>query len=359
MQRSYRPSSDVFVAPTFIRRKKQLLLNGDVVISSANSMELVGKNILWNKDENDVSFGGFLTIVRTSNGLVLHPEFLSLIYQYLFETGYFANIATQTTNIANLTNKKLNEIPFPIPPLAEQHRIVAKLEESFAEIDRAEEAYRELQTLTDVLRKKILQEAVMGKLVPQLDGEPAVEQIGEKSEDVPFSIPEKWKWYRLNQAGNFISGYTPAKNLLSNNGDIPYFKVSDMNTPGNEVHLRITSAYIKSNSSNRFTPANTIVYPKNGGAIFTNKRRIVDNNSVVDTNTGGFVPGPLLTTEYSYLFFKIIDFRKLSKGTTLPTIDQAKLKNYLIPIPPIDEQWRIVSKVEELMKNVDRLVEMN
>ena len=85
----------------------------------------------------------------------------------------------------------------------------------------------------------------------------------------------------------------------------------------------------------------------------------MDNNSVVDTNTGGFVPGPLLTTEYSYLFFKIIDFRKLSKGTTLPTIDQAKLKNYLIPIPPIDEQWRIVSKVEELMKNVDRLVEMN
>ena len=123
-----------------LEEKKQLLLNGDVVISSANSMELVGKNILWNKDENDVSFGGFLTIVRTSNGLVLHPEFLSLIYQYLFETGYFANIATQTTNIANLTNKKLNEIPFPIPPLAEQHRIVAKLEESFAEIDRAEEA---------------------------------------------------------------------------------------------------------------------------------------------------------------------------------------------------------------------------
>lgn len=57
------------------------------------------------------------------------PEYLFLVYRYMFKTGYFANLSTQTTNIANLSNKLLDSLVFPIPPLEEQHRIAAKLNE--------------------------------------------------------------------------------------------------------------------------------------------------------------------------------------------------------------------------------------
>lgn len=356
VQRSYRPSSDVFIAPKFIRRKKQLLLNGDVVISSANSRELVGKNISWNKDENDVSFGGFLTIARTSNELVLHPEFLSLIYQYLFETGYFANIATQTTNIANLTNKKLNEIPFPIPPLTEQRRIVAKLEESFAEIDRAEKAFRELQTLASVLRGKILQEAVMGKLVPRLDDEPAVEQIGEVPEDVPFEIPSSWSWKKLEDIFKFVDyrGKTPIK--LSDG--VRLVTASNVRK-GYMDHARLE--YI---STQEYATRQTRGVSKKGDILFTTEAPM-GNVALADLDE--FSVGQRVITLQSsqinrlLMYFMLSPFfqasvKEQATGTTAQGIKAARLKKLYLPIPPLEEQGRIAKKIDDLMKQVERLV---
>lgn len=111
-------------------------------------------------------------------------------YMLIARTSDIQSRASGTT-FKEISGKGMGETWISLPPLPEQIRIVTKIEKSFTEINRAEKAYRELQTLTAVLRKKILQEAVMGKLVPQLDGEPAVEQIGDAPEDVPFAIPEK------------------------------------------------------------------------------------------------------------------------------------------------------------------------
>lgn len=206
----------------------------------------------------------------------------------------------------------------------------------------------------DILRQKILEKAIRGELVPQLESEPAVEQIGKAPEDVPFAIPEKWKWAHLSQAGSFVGGYTPKEAELSDKGEIPYFKVSDMNRPGNEQELANTEKYLIKKPKRVFLPG-TIVYPKNGGAVFTNKRRLLKLESVIDLNTGGYVPGENLITEYTFEFFKGLDFQKISKGTALPTIDQEKLRLTLIPIPPLLEQRRIVAKLNELLDSVRQL----
>lgn len=203
----------------------------------------------------------------------------------------------------------------------------------------AEELYRQIQEEKDKLIKlKIIK---LDKNIPEPD-------------EYPYDIPESWIWARITDCGSFISGYTPKPLELKSEGVIPYFKVADMNTEGNEVYLSITNSYLKDDNSTKYYLKNTIVYPKNGGAVFTNKKRILAQNSVVDLNTGGYsVIGPV-SLMYFYLFFSQIDFRQCYKGTALPTIDMDKLKRKWIPLPPLKEQHRIVAKIEELLPFVDR-----
>ena len=130
VQEKYANKADVFVDQSFMKNTRQILQVGDVVISSANSKELVGKSILW-EDNSGVqkTFGGFLTVARVKDSQSVIPEYLFLVYRYMFKIGYFANLSAQTTNIANLSNKLLDSLVFPIPPLEEQRRIAAKLNE--------------------------------------------------------------------------------------------------------------------------------------------------------------------------------------------------------------------------------------
>lgn len=229
------------------------------------------------------------------------------------------------------------------------------------------------------LKVSIIQSALQGKLVEQRREEGTAEELFEviraekkrlikekrikeekellEPDEYPYDIPSSWIWARITECGSFISGYTPKPAELRLEGTIPYFKVSDMNTEGNELYLTITNNYLKDDNSKKVYLKNTIVYPKNGGAVFTNKKRILAQDSVVDLNTGGYsVIGPV-DLMYFYLYFSQIDFRQCYKGTALPTIDMDKLKKRWVPIPPLEEQHRIVAKIEELLPYVDRYAE--
>ncbi len=169
--------------------------------------------------------------------------------------------------------------------------------------------------------------------------------VNDITEEIPFDIPDNWKWVHFENLGYFISGYTPKREEISSNGNIPYFKVSDMNTNGNEIYLIYTDNYL---CTNKYYPKNTIVYPKNGGAVFTNKRRILKYDSVVDLNTGGFCCYSFAYLNFMFLLFSNIDFRQYYKGTALPTLDMDKIKRIYIPFPPLNEQERIKNKIEIL-----------
>ena len=107
------------------------------------------------------------------------------------------------------------------------------------------------------------------------------EKIGKNGEEVciddeiPFDIPESWELVRLNHLGISTSGKTPKAKELVDNGEYPYFKVGDMNTKGNERYLQITENYLPKEYNSKLFEPNSIVYPKNGGAVFTNKKRIL------------------------------------------------------------------------------------
>ena len=130
-----------------------------------------------------------------------------------------------------------------------------------------------------------------------------------------------------------------------------------MNSAGNEKYLRYTNNYVAFKPKKIF-PSNSIVFPKNGGAVFTNKKRILTTDSVVDLNTGVFTPTTLINFDYAYLIFSTIDFREYYKGTALPTINNEFMRSIIFGLPPLVEQARIVSEIEKfepLISEYDKL----
>lgn len=261
--------------------------------------------------------------------------------------------------IPGIDRKTLLKNSIPIPPLKEQRRIVAKLEESFAEIDRAEKAYRELQTLASVLRGKILQEAVMGKLVPQLDGEPAVEQIGEAPEDVLFAIPEKWKWVRLSAVGEIVGGGTPKTGVSEYwDGDISWITPADLGKNSDQTiysGAKLITQKGLDKSSAKLMPKGSIVYSSRApiGHIAVAGKELCTNQGCKS-----FVPDTkFISTEWAYyiLIARTGDIQSRASGTTFKEISGKGMGETWISLPPLPEQRRIVAKVEELMAQVDRL----
>ena len=126
VQKWHNQAADVFVPSTYVKKARQYLQKNDIVISE----KLVGKSLLWKSEESRVSFGGFLTVARVKKADII-SSFAYYVFRYLFESRYFANLSNQTTNIANLSNALLSSVFFPLPPIGEQERIVAKLDEAF------------------------------------------------------------------------------------------------------------------------------------------------------------------------------------------------------------------------------------
>ena len=166
-------------------------------------------------------------------------------------------------------------------------------------------------------------------------------------------MKEGWEYKKLGDVANFISGYTPNKEEISNQGKYPYFKVAEMNIAGNELFMRNTSLFV--NSPKRIYPKGSIIFPKNGGAIYTEKKRILEVDSVIDLNTEAIFP--TAQVELMYLFF-LLTFTKISsfdKGGGLPSLDIKKMSESIIPVPPLSEQQSIVEYLDSAFAKIDAM----
>ena len=155
-----------------------------------------------------------------------------------------------------------------------------------------------------------------------------------------------WEYKKLGEVCTIKAGYTPKKNELSDNGAYPYYKVADMNTLGNDVYLDITSSY--KIDANKLFPKGAIVFPKNGAAVSTNKKRILKYDSIVDLNTGVAIFPKSINEKFAYYWFIDTDFKKYVRGGALPTLDIKSLKDK--PFPSIDKstQFAIVSELDKI-----------
>ena len=279
---------------------------------------------------------------------------------YFFKSEYFirygVNHFNGTVGQQRVGAQDIKDCLIPVPSVEEQVRIVAKLEEAFAEIDRAEKAYEELQTLAGVLRGQILQEAIQGKLVPQLAEEGVVEQIGVAPDERPFEIPKSWKWRALDEIFKFVDyrGKTPTKTT----DGVRLITASNVRQ-GYVDHKRIEFI-----SSEEYIDRQNRGISKKGDILFTTEAPL-GNVALADLDV--YSAGQRVITLQTdsenkklLMYFMLSPyFQKALKnnatGTTAQGIKAARLKKLMLPVPPVEEQARIASKVEELLKQVDAL----
>lgn len=144
----------IYVSPSFVKRKDQWVRKGDVLISMANSYELVGKVSLVRDLMHESTFGGFIAAVRPH---LLYPDFLFLLLRSPYFQNRVRSTASQTTNIANISLAGMRPIPTPIPPKEEQFRIVSKVDELMALCDQLEKQQEQKRQLQNQLRQAALQ----------------------------------------------------------------------------------------------------------------------------------------------------------------------------------------------------------
>lgn len=302
---------------------------------------------------------------------------------------------------------------FPLPPEAEQYRIVAKVDELMALCDRMEAEQAEAETAhvklvdtllgtlpqstdatelaanwqrlaehfdilfitessLDALKQTILQLAIMGKLVPQdPNDEPvsmALQELSKLKKALPpveeqewlFKIPSNWKWVRIGEIFAGGSGTTPprARHDYFEQGTEYWVKTTDLNnaTVTNCEELITPEAVVNCNLT--YYPAGTVCIAMYGGAGTIGKTGVLGINSTINQSVFALPPTSHVSTFFTHYYLKSIRgvWMKFAAGLRVAAnINGQIIKNMVFPVPPLAEQNRIVAKVDELMALCDRL----
>ena len=300
---------------------------------------------------------------------------------------FIINSVTYGVKMPRVGTDTMIELPFPLPPLAEQKRIVSKIEELLPYIDRYKQAWRKLEQFNsrfpEDMKKSLLQHAIQGKLVEQHPEEGTAEElfaqiqkekqrlIAEKKikkekplpeitdDEKPFDIPESWKWVRLQQIGELSRGRSQKRprndpNLFIN-GTFPFIQTGDVARANGHISCWSTMYNQEGVAQSRIWPAGTVclTIAANIGDV-----AILDFDSCFPDSVVGFnAYKPIMSNEffmYGLMCYKTI-LDKLSRSTAQKNINIEILSQIAFPLPPLAEQKRIVEKLEQLLPLCERL----
>ena len=391
-----------FIAPDLYEKCKHFSY-GDVLMTlTGENKPDIAKAVAYLGTE-PIAAGGDLAF-WTRHGM--NSLFLAYIMASPYIIGRKVALATGDI-IVHISGDKLGTILLPVPPLAEQERIVARIQEAEQVIENYALKATALQKLQDsfpeALKKSILQEAVQGKLVPQDPSDEPAEALLERiraekqrlikegkikkdkhesvifrrdnshyekldgverciDDELPFEIPENWCWCRLKSIVNVVSARRVHQSDWRSEG-VPFYrareigKLADTGFVDNE--LFITEAlYTEFYSSGVPHPGDLMVtavgtlgktYIVKGSDRFYYK----DASVICFENFGQINPAYLKLLMYSPYMEEQI--KQNSAGTTVGTITIVKANEYLIPLPPLMEQQRIVDQAERLQIHIDKL----
>jgi type I restriction enzyme, S subunit len=222
----------------------------------------------------------------------------------------------------------IKSLPFPDVPFEEQKRIVAVLDQAFAALDRA----------------RALVEANLAD----------AEEVLSRKLDELFYPAHSARMRTIGEVASIQSGAGfPEKEQGLRAGDYPFYKVSDMNLSGNERYLITANNYINEPVRKRLRasifPKGSIVFPKVGGAIATNKKRVVEAEGCADNNVMGLIPEErVVLPEYLHEWLFATDIYEFSNKANPPSITQGTVKEWPFFCPDLEEQARIVRLVQTM-----------
>lgn len=352
---------------------KYRLQDGDLLICEGGD---IGRAAIWHGN-SEMYYQNALHRVRFYGNI--SQQYFLYVLMLLKRNGTLENVSKGMT-IKHLVQESLYSIIFPIPPLAEQHRIVARVDELMAKIDELEKVENELNALHKAfpgdMKAALLQAAMQGKLTEQLPEDGNAEDllksieaekgklIAEKKikkqkalepiadDEIPFEIPDNWKWNRL-------------RNLVYNRGQktpVKEFSYIDIGSIDN-IHQRLNDNETIIPAAEAPSRARKIVGL--GDILYSTVCPYLHNACIIDKN---FRAEPIASTGFAVLTcYKGVNSKYLlyymlspafdqyanatdnAKGVAYPAINDEKLYKAVVPLPPLAEQQRIVEKLDKLL----------
>ena len=358
----------------------------------------VGKSFLVEEVPEKAIYAGYL--IRTRYSSLLNPRYMKSFMESQLYWEQLKN-GTIATAQPNCNGKTLAKMLLPIPPTKEQDRIVKKLTQLSSFLDNYGLCQDRLNLLNEEikeqLKKSILQEAIQGKLVPQLaeegtaqdlleqikkeklnlvkegklkksalatsvifrgDDNKYYEQIGKKcldiTEQIPFEIPSNWEWCRARNVSNSYIGLTYKPTDIDEKGTIV---LRSCNIRNGKLALDNIVRVSSSISEKLLIEENDIIIcARNGSKRLVGKSALIRNLS--EPMTFGAFMAICKTPIYEYMFAYLQSdlffgqLRDVSNTTTINQLTQNKFNDFLIPIPPIREQERIAFKISQLFQKL-------
>ena len=376
-------NDDVFISSELV--KPELYLRKNYMITPAvSSLDHIGKIALIDKDYSDTVVGGFV--------LMLIPHFNDdVVSQYLLYAFAAKHHRDNCRNIThksgqafyNLSREQMMNLPVPIPPREEMERITAMLKRVLPKVADYAVVDIELQKLNssfpEALKKSILQEAVQGKLVPQDPSDEPAEALLKRirvekqrlikegkikknkhesvifrrdnshyekldgverciDEELPFEIPETWAWVRIGTILSVSSGDSLTVAQMNSAGSIPVYG-------GNGI----AGTHDKWNVCHRTLVIGRVGYYCGATHITEPFAWVTDNAFITHFDE------ELLQMKWLKFLIDYLEPRKRASSTAQPVISGKLLYPMLVPIPPLNEQHRIVQRIEELLTMVKGL----
>ena len=311
------------------------------------------------------------------------------LYYYLPIILKEINGSVSFSTVKHLSAKILNVMLIPLPPIEEQHRIVTKIEELLPYVDHYAEVYEKLEQFNakfpEDMKKSILQYAIRGKLVEQREEEGTAEELYQQiqeekqklikegkikkekhlaeitEDEIPFDIPDSWKWVRLSDVIDVrdgthdTPGYIPEGYPLITGKDFynGYFDFAKTKYISKEDYEEI----IKRSK----VDVGDILFSMIGGNI--GSMIVITEENYIDMA----IKNVALFKQYNYelsltgylevfLRSQVPNMQAIAKGGAQSFVSLNMLRNYPFPLPPLEEQHRIVAKLEELLPYCDRLL---
>lgn len=336
--------------------------------------------------DKDVCFGNKLCCFSP---IVISNKYL---FFFLQSKAFYAQFtALMTGIIGGVGAQKLKSITMPVPPLAEQERIVSKIEELLLYIEEYDKAGKRLSELNaefpDKLRKSILQQAVMGKLTERDPAdEPASELLKRihtekeklikegkikkekplppiSEDEIPFEIPDTWEWVRLSEICNISDGTHQTPNYVEHG--MPFLSAQNIKPYSfiPEIHRDVSYEDFKEYNKNVSPEKGDILMTRVGAGI--GEAAIIDQEfefsiyvslTLIKSYCKDFSMEYLLHVLNSPIGRKLAEKKTLGKGASQGNLNLIFIREFVLPIPPLAEQKRIVARVEELLKICDELM---
>lgn len=355
-----------FIDEKIVKRDEQFVRVGDILISSANSLELLGKVSLIKQIPFKSTLGTFIVNIRVSKN---HNN--KYVYYYLTSREFTDNVqknASTTTNISNISVDKLKQITIRVAPLTEQKKIVEKIEELFSQLDSGVAALKKAKEQLRLYRQSVLAAAFSGSLNQDLS-DSKINRIKSKQKSDESStpvnhgsdnLPNGWKWVKLGEVSLKITDGEHLRPKVQNSG-IPFLSAKDVRE--NDVTFE-NVLYVSEKDAEMFWKK---CNPEKEDILIVSRGATVGRLCIIKTDKRFCLLGSVILIKVdkkvnsSFIAYMIKSPQlnkqiiNVSGSTAQQAIYLRDIKNVEIPLPPLSQQTQIVSEIEKRFSEADNL----